>query len=83
MRWILTLCLVALVSLSGTGCAGGQRVVLIPPITLDEQGNPTDLIRIGPNVSGRIYVLVEGKWELSANDILLPEGWFCAPVGGK
>ena len=83
MRWILILCLVGLVSLSALGCAGGQRVVLVPPITVDENGNPTDLIRIGPNVSGRIYVLLDGKWELSQNDLQIPEGWYCAPAGGK
>lgn len=83
MRKILSLCLVLLASPSVTSCAGGQRVVLVPPITLDEQGNPTDLIRIGPNVSGRIYVLVGDQWELSENEVLIPEGWYAAPAGGK
>lgn len=83
MRKTALLLLLLLVSGSVTSCAGGQRVVLVPPITLDESGNPTDLIRIGPGVTGRIYVLVDGAWELSENEVLIPEGWYAAPAGGK
>jgi hypothetical protein len=35
-----------------------------------------DLIRIGPNVSGKCYVLKNGEWVLSKNKVKLPEGWY-------
>lgn len=61
---ILTL---ALISSFFFGC-GSTRVVFV-----DTQSN---LVRIGPNVSGRVYVLKNGEWVLSKNKIKLPEGWY-------
>ena len=49
------------------GC-GSTRVVFV-----DTQSN---LVRIGPNVEGRIYVLKGGEWVLSKNKVRLPEGWY-------
>ena len=82
MRWILILFLVALESLSAISCAGGQRVVLVKT-EVEADRTPTNLIRIGPDVQGKVYVLVNGEWELSQNEVEIPEGWYCAPVGGK
>ena len=49
------------------GC-GSTRVVFVD--------TSTDLIRIGPNVSGKCYVLKNGEWVLSKDKVKLPEGWY-------
>lgn len=60
--------LIATVSLFlAVGC-GSTRVVFV-----DTQSN---LIRLGPNVEGKIYVLKNGEWILSKNKVKLPEGWY-------
>lgn len=51
----------------------------MPPITI-VNGTPTNLIKIGPGVMGRIYIKVGDKWVLSANKVVIPEGWFAAPL---
>lgn len=56
-----------LISLLLVGC-GSTRVVFV-----DTQSN---LVRIGPDVSGRVYVQKNGEWVLSKNKIKLPEGWY-------
>jgi uncharacterized protein YceK len=56
-----------LVSLLLVGC-GSTRVVFV-----DTQSN---LIRIGPDVSGKIYVKKNGEWVLSKNKVKIPEGWY-------
>ena len=48
------------------GC-GSTRVVFV-----DTQSN---LVRLGPNVEGKIYVLKNGVI-LSKNKVKLPEGWY-------
>ena len=64
MKMILIL-LSSLVLLSG---CGSTRVVFV-----DTQA---DLVRIGPDVEGRVYVLKNGEWILSKNKVKLPEGWY-------
>ena len=64
MKKILTLSLISLFSI---GC-GSTRVVFV-----DTQAN---LVRIGPDVSGKIYVQKNGEWVLSKNKVKLPEGWY-------
>ena len=49
------------------GC-GSTRVVFV-----DTQA---DLVRIGPDVEGKVYILKDGEWVLSKNKIKLPEGWY-------
>ena len=49
------------------GC-GSTRVVFV-----DTQAN---LVRIGPDVSGKVYVQKNGEWVLSKNKVKLPEGWY-------
>ena len=64
MKMILIL-LSSLVLLSG---CGSTRVVFV-----DTQA---DLVRLGPDVSGRVYVLTGGEWILSKKKVKLPEGWY-------
>ena len=52
-----------------TGC-GTTRAVFI---------HDGDLIRIGPNVKGRDYVLQGGEWVLTKPTVL-PEGWYAGAV---
>ena len=54
-----------------SGC-GSTRVVFV-----DTQ---SDLVRIGPDVEGRVYVLKNGEWTLSKNKMKLPEGWYAAGI---
>ena len=56
------------------GC-GSTRVVFV-----DTQSN---LVRLGPDVSGKVYVLKDGEWVLSKNKVKLPEGWYAGglPMG--
>ena len=53
------------------GC-GSTRVVFV-----DTQ---SDLVRIGPDVEGRVYVLKNGEWTLSKNKMKLPEGWYAGGI---
>ena len=34
------------------------------------------MVRIGPDVSGRVYFQKNGEWILSKNKVRLPEGWY-------
>jgi hypothetical protein len=49
------------------GC-GSTRVVFV-----DTQ---SDLVRLGPDVTGRVYVNKDGSWVLSKKKVTLPEGWY-------
>ena len=53
------------------GC-GSTRVVFV-----DTQSN---LVRIGPDVEGKVYVLKDGEWVLSKNKVKLPEGWYAGGI---
>ena len=53
------------------GC-GSTRVVFV-----DTQA---DLVRIGPDVTGRCYILKNGEWILSKNKVKLPEGWYAGGI---
>jgi|TARA_R110000824_G_scaffold185241_1_gene366220 hypothetical protein len=53
------------------GC-GSTRVVFV-----DTQ---SDLIRLGSDVSGHVYILKNGEWVLSKNKVKLPEGWYAGGV---
>ena len=74
----LVVCVISL-GLTSCGLTENPRVVLVPPITI-VNGTPTNLIKIGPGVMGRIYIKVGDKWVLSDNEVLIPEGWFAAPL---
>lgn len=55
-----------------SGC-GGPRLVV---------GEQSAMVRIGPDVSGRVYVWNGVDWVLSRNKVDLPEGWYCGPIDG-
>ena len=57
--------------ISVIGC-GSTRVVFV-----DTQA---DLVRIGPDVTGRCYILKNGEWVLSKNKVKLPEGWYAGGI---
>ncbi len=57
--------------ISAVGC-GSTRVVFV-----DTQA---DLVRLGPDVSGRVYVLKNGEWVLSKKKVKLPEGWYAGGI---
>ena len=61
---------IALLSIaSASGCAGGRTVL----ITEDSP------VRIGPDTTGRVYRLIDGRWKLGADRVTLPEGWYVVP----
>ena len=67
MSIILKTLIVATLLISSIGC-GSTKVVFV-----DTQSN---LVRLGPGVEGRVYVLKDGEWVLSKNKVKLPEGWY-------
>ena len=59
---------------------------MLPPITwttIDGQQVPTDLIKLGPGVKGRVYVVTKDGWLLGASELLIPEGWLASPPPPK
>lgn len=68
MKKILTLTSLAIFL---TGC-GSTRVVFV-----DTQ---SDLVRLGPDVTGRVYVNKNGEWVLSKKKVKLPEGWYAGGI---
>lgn len=63
---------VALLLAVGFACASGcgSRTVFIP------EESP---IRMGPDSRVRVYTMQDGKWMLSDNRVLIPEGWYLVP----
>lgn len=60
-------------TLFGTGCASGKKVVLVDP--------SKTILRIGPDVKGRVYTKnAAGVWELSKNKVVIPEGWYVGRI---
>lgn len=53
------------------GC-GSTKVVFV-----DTEAN---LVRIGPGVVGKVYVLKDGEWVLSKNKVKIPEGWYAGGI---
>jgi len=53
------------------GC-GSTRVVFVD--------TGAALVRLGPDVSGKVYVLKDGEWILSKNKVRLPEGWYAGGI---
>ena len=54
------------------GCAG-PRVVFLPAADAP--------VRAGPNLSGRVYVWTGSTWELSRNNVTIPEGFYIWDAG--
>ena len=70
MKVIKTLLLTS-ATLFFMGC-GSTKVVFV-----DTQ---SQMVRIGPNVTGKVYVLKNGEWVLSKNNMQLPEGWYAGAL---
>lgn len=58
------------VALALACAAGCHRVVLVP------ESSP---VRIAKATRTTVYCLVDGEWTLSANDVILSEGWYVVP----
>jgi hypothetical protein len=63
-----TIAFVAPVIVFASGC--GTRTVLV------HESSP---VRIGPDVRGRCYVMIDGEWRLSPRPVDIPEGWYLVP----
>lgn len=70
MKVIKTLLLISTATIL-MGC-GSTKVVFV-----DTQAQ---MVRIGPNVKGKVYVLKNGDWVLSKNNMHLPEGWYAGAL---
>jgi hypothetical protein len=57
----------------GVSC-GTTRVVFIH--------ESKDVVRLGPDVRGKVYFYREGQWVLSKNKVTLPEGWYAGQLDG-
>jgi hypothetical protein len=71
--FLIQMLLSALVLASMTGCGmAGNRTVFVP------ESSP---MRIGPKAKMRVWVRANtsGEWELSSNEISIPEGWYLVP----
>jgi len=66
------LLLLSLLGILGICGCESSRVVFVP----ESDG----LIRVGPDVKGKVYYWNGNSWELSANKILLPEGWYAGSM---
>lgn len=71
LQLTLLMSLLVIPMLGLNGC-GGSKVVFVE--TSD------GLVRLGSDVRGHIYVWNGSNWELSANKVNLPEGWFAGSV---
>ena len=65
---------ITFVSLFAIGC-GTTRVVFIK--------TDSDVVRLGPDVRGKVYFRKGGEWILSKNKVTLPEGWYAGSLGGE
>jgi len=43
----------------------------------------SDVVRLGPLVTGKVYFRRGGEWVLSKNKVQLPEGWYAGSLDGK
>ena len=68
-RQMLNLFLILFVII-GTASCTTTRTVLVPP---------GELIRLGPDIEGRVYNWNGTEWVLSDNKVTLPEGWVAGP----
>lgn len=71
MRPLLKICAAAGMIMCATAC-GTTKVVFV-----DTQA---DLVRLGPDVRGTVYVNRGGEWIKSKNKVTLPEGWVAGPL---
>ena len=68
MRTLRNLSVIVGLIIFATSCA-------TKTIVLDSSA---DVVRIGPDVTGKVYVWQDGAWRLSGK-VTLPEGWYAGP----
>ncbi len=68
MRILLCLCVSGGLIISATSCA-------TKTVVLDRSA---DVVRLGPDVRGKVYTWRAGAWTLSGK-VTLPEGWYAGP----
>ena len=71
MKQLLKISAVLTLSVFFLGC-GSTRVVFV-----DTHAN---MVRLGKDVTGHVYVLKNGEWVLSKNKVNLPEGWYAGGI---
>jgi len=72
LRWMLIaipLLFAALVIGFASGCSN-NRTVFVP------EASP---MRVGPDTRAKVWLLINGQWEISGNRIVIPEGWYLVP----
>lgn len=57
-----------------TGCATQRTVVL---------DASHDIVQLGPDVTGHVYVKINGVWQLTGDKVHLTEGWYAGPFQEK
>ena len=70
MKAIKTILLISTAAIL-MGC-GSTKVVFVD--------THAQMVRIGPDVKGKVYVLKNGEWILSKNKMHLPEGWYAGAL---
>ena len=70
MKVIKTILLISTAAIL-MGC-GSTKVVFVD--------THAQMVRIGPDVKGKVYVLKNGEWILSKNKMHLPEGWYAGAL---
>lgn len=68
MRTLLNLSAALGLLICANGCA-------TKTVVLDSQA---DVVRLGPDVRGKVFLWQNGAWTLSG-PVTLPEGWFAGP----
>lgn len=56
-------------------CASGCALFQTRTVVLDSQ---SDVVRLGGNVRGNVYVWQSGAWTKTGK-VTLPEGWYAGP----
>ena len=68
MRTLLKQSVIAGLLLCASGCA--TKTVVID--------SRADVVRLGPDVRGTVYVFRDGAWTLTGK-VKLPQGWYAGP----
>jgi hypothetical protein len=71
MQTLLKMLKIAGIAMCVTAC-GTSRVVFVD--------TNADLVRLGADVKGHVYVHIDGEWVRSKNKVHLPEGWIAGPL---
>ena len=67
MEKLTRICVIAFATVFASNC-GTTTVVFVD--------TSEAMVRIGPDVRGKVYFQRDGQWVLSKNKVKLPEGWY-------